>query len=525
MDKNFILGPSAPPAGATSGGRSEGPNTQGDRAATGITGLDDILGGGLPSDRLYLVQGNPGTGKTTLALQFLREGQALGEACLYITLAESAEELRDTAASHGWEPDGVEIYEHLPAAQTLADTQHTLFHADEVDLTETMTALLEVVERIRPRRLVLDSLSELQLLAGNALRYRREVLALKDYFSGRQCTVLLLDDRTAGGDDTQLQSLCHGVLMLEGLTPEYGGERHRLRVTKLRGLRFRGGWHDYVIETGGVRVYPRLVAAEHEDTAEQAQIGSGLPALDAMFGGGLDRGTTTLLLGPSGVGKSSIATQLVVAAAERGERAAMYIFDERPATLMARAEGLGMDMRRHAAASDGNPARVVVQAVDAAEMTPGEFAHMVRRGVEHEDVRMVVIDSLAGYLHAMPGARALILHLHELLTYLGQRGVTTVMVVTQHGMLGSAMGGDVDVSYLADNVLLFRYYEFAGEVRKALSVFKRRAGKHENAIRELSLDGPGGITVGGPLTAFRGVMTGVPIYQGPSGSAEGADAA
>ncbi len=488
--------------------RAPGPNTQGQRAGTGIEGLDNILGGGLPPNRMYLVQGYPGTGKTTLALQFVREGQAQGEAVLYLTLAESAEELRATAASHGWEPSSINIHEHLPATQKVPETQHTLFHTDEVDLLETVTALLEVIDRVKPQRLVLDSLSELQLLAGSPLRYRREVLALKDYFAHRDCTVLLLDDRTIGDGDTQLQSLCHGVLLLEGQTPDYGTERRRLRVTKLRGLRFRSGWHDYAIQTGGLQVYPRLIAAEYGEQEQAGLIKSGLSALDTMFGGGLDQGTTTLLMGPSGVGKSSVATRFAVAAAERGERAAMYIFDERPATLHARSQGLGMGLRRHVAAG-----RIALQPVDAAEMTPGEFAHMVRKAVEEEDVRLVVIDSMAGYLHAMPGTRALILHLHELLTYLGQRGVTTLMIVTQHGVMGTTIAGDIDVSYLADNVLLFRYYELGGAILKALSVFKRRAGPHEHAIRELTLGGPEGIGVGEPLSALHGVLTGIPVYD------------
>lgn len=488
--------------------RAFGPNTAGQRAATGIKGLDDILGGGLPADRLYLIQGYPGTGKTTLAMQFLRQGQALGELVLYITLAESAEELRANAASHGWEPDGVQIHEHLPGLQLSSEMQHTLFHSDEVDLTETMSALLEVIERVKPNRLVLDSLSELQLLAGNPLRYRREVLALKDYFAHRQCTVLLLDDRTTGDGDTQLQSLCHGVILLEGLTPDYGAERRRLRVTKLRGLRFRGGWHDYTIETGGLCVFPRLVAAEYGDTLAGGQLSSGVPALDAMFNGGLDIGTTTLLIGPSGTGKSSVATGFAAAAAQRSERAVMYIFDERPATLFARAASLSMDLREYV-----DSGLLSVQPVDAAELTPGEFAHRVRQAVEEDGVRLIVIDSLGGYLHAMPGTQALLLHLHELLTYLGQRGVTTLLVITQHGMMGTGMAGDIDVSYLADNVLLFRYYEFAGEIHKALSVFKRRSGAHESAIRPLDLGGRGGIAVGEPLRVLRGVMTGVPVYD------------
>ena len=488
--------------------RVDGPNTAGRRAATGITGLDDILGGGLPSDRLYLIQGYPGTGKTTLALQFLRQGHALGESILYITLAESAEELQANAASHGWDPNSVHIHEHLPGVQLSSEMQHTLFHSDEVDLTETMSALLEVVEQVQPSRLVLDSLSELQLLAGNPLRYRREVLALKDYFAQRQCTVLLLDDRTTREGDTQLQSLCHGVILLEGLTPDYGAERRRLRITKLRGLRYRGGWHDYTIETGGLNVFPRLVAAEYGDTLAGGQIESGIPALDSMFGGGLDRGTTTLLMGPSGTGKSSVAACFAAASADRGERVAMFVFDERPATLFARASGLSLDLRGHVESG-----HILVQPVDAAELTPGEFAHRVRQAVEEEGVRLVVVDSLGGYLHAMPGTQALMLHLHELLTYLGQQGVTTLLVLTQHGIMGSNMAGDVDVSYLADNVLLFRYYEFAGEIHKALSVFKRRSGAHESAIRPLKLGGPGGIAVGEPLRVLRGIMTGVPAYE------------
>ena len=390
--------------------------------------------------------------------------------------------------SHGWAPDGVPIHEHLPATQLSPETQHTLFHSDEVDLSETVSALLQVIEDVQPKRLVLDSLSELQLLAGSPLRYRREVLALKDYFAHRDCTVLLLDDRTMGDGDTQLQSLCHGVLLLEVQTPDYGAERRRLRVTKLRGLRFRGGWHDYSIETGGLRVYPAPHRRRVPATPRlEEQIQSGLPALDSMFEGGLDRGTTTLLMGPSGAGKSSVATRFAVAAADRGERVAMYIFDERPATLFARARGLGMDLQAHAAAG-----RISVQAVDVAELTPGEFAQRVRRAVEDDGARLVVIDSLAGYTNAMPETRSLLLHLHELLTYLGQKGVTTLLVITQHGMLGASVTGDVDVSYLADNVLLFRYYEYAGEVRKALSVFKRRAGPHEDAIRRLTTGRGGG---------------------------------
>ncbi len=479
------------------------------RAATGISGLDDILAGGLPAGRFYLVQGYPGVGKTTLALQFLLHGVAQGESCLYVPLSESDEELRANAASHGWSLEGLQIYAHSPIEPAGVDTAHTLFHPDEVDLSETVRALIQEIERVRPQRLVLDSLSELRLLAGGTFRYRREVLALKDYFAGRDCTVLLLDDRTAEAGDLQLQSICHGVLLLEEISQSYGADRRRLRVTKMRGLRFRSGYHDYAVETGGLQVYPRLVAAEHRAAFKSGLASTGVASLDALLGGGFDRGTTTLLMGPSGTGKSSIATRCAVTAAERGERVAMYVFDERLPTLFSRAAGLGMDLRGHVDAG-----RVSVQAIDPAELSPGEFASHLRDVVVREGVSLVIIDSLAGYLHAMPETRYLVLQLHEMLTYLGQQGVTTLMVVSQHGMLASAMTNDVDVSYMADNVLLFRFYEYLGEVRQALSVFKRRAGAHERTIRRLTLGGPEGIAVGEPLREFRGVLTGVPLYEG-----------
>jgi circadian clock protein KaiC len=488
--------------------RPASPATGAERAGTGIDGLDDILGGGLPRNRLYLLQGFPGVGKTTLALQFLMEGRDRGERGLYITLSESTNELNASAVSHGWTLDGIDIHEHSVEDAVTAQTQHTLFHADEVDLTETVGSLLAVVDRVQPTRIVVDSLSELRLLAGDALRYRREILALKGYFAGRDCTVMMLDDRSGDAGDVQLQSLCHGVLLLDDQVPEFGSDRRRLRVTKMRGLRFRGGFHDFVIDTGGLRVFPRLVAAEHRDAFTSAQVPSGLEALDSLFGGGPDRGTTTLLVGPSGTGKTSLATQYAIAAAGRGESVAFFTFDERLPTLYARSAGLGLDLAGQVAAR-----RIHVQAIDPAELSPGEFAHNVRRAVEQDGVRTVVIDSLTGYLHAMPEARALVLQLHELLTYLGQQGVMTLMVVTQHGLLTPAMIGDIDVSYIADNVLLFRYYEHAGEVRQALSVFKRRGGAHERTIRRLTLSTEHGIEVGEPLSDFHGVLTGVPPVE------------
>ena len=486
----------------------------GGRAGTGIPGLDDILGGGFPRNRMYLIQGHPGVGKTTLALQFLMEGRRGGETGLYITLSESAEELRASAVSHGWTLDGIDIHEHSTAADINTGSQHTLFHPDEVDLNETIGELLQAVDRIRPTRIVVDSLSELRLLAGEALRYRREILALKDHFSGRDCTVFLLDDRTTDVGDLQLQSLCHGVLMLEEQAPEYGSDRRRLRVTKMRGLRFRGGYHDFSVATGGLIVFPRLIAAEHRAEFVSGQAESGLPALDTLFGGGLDRGTTTLLMGPSGTGKSSIATQCAVAAARRGDRAAIYTFDERLPTLFSRSAGLGLGLEEQMDAG-----RITVRAIDPAELTPGEFTHNVRQAVE-EGVRLVVLDSLSGYMHAMPQTHSLMLLLHELLTYLGQQGVTTLMILTQHGMVSGAMTSEIDVSYMADNVLLFRYYEHGGEVSQALSVFKRRGGPHERTIRRLTLSPERGIHIGEPLREFHGVLTGVPTLQSPPASQE-----
>ena len=386
--------------------------------------------------------------------------------------------------------------------------QHTLFHPDEVDLSETVGKMLQAIDRVKPTRIVVDSLSELRLLAGDTLRYRREILALKDHFAGQDCTVFLLDDRTMDADGLQLQSLCHGVLLLEKQTPEFGSDRRRLRVTKMRGLRFRSGFHDFVVATGGLQVFPRLIAAEHRNAFLSGQVPSGLEALDTLFGGGVDRGTTTLLIGPSGTGKSTLATQFAYAAALRGERSALYTFDERLPTLFARSAGLGIGLEEQVDA--GN---ITVQAIDPAELTPGEFTQRVRSAVERDGVRLVVIDSLSGYMHAMSETRFLLLQLHELLTYLGQQGVTTLLILTQHGMMSSAVNSDIDVSYIADNVLLFRYYEHGGEVCQALSVFKRRGGVHERTIRRLALSNAKGIQIGEPLREFHGVLTGVPTLQ------------
>jgi circadian clock protein KaiC len=480
---------------------------------TGVAGLDDILGGGLTAHRLYLLEGNPGSGKTTLALQFLLEGARRGEQGVYVTLSETKLELTAVAHSHGWALDGIELIELVPDEGALEpDNQYTMFQPSEVELGVTTRAILSQVERVRPARVVIDSLSELRLLAQSALRYRRQILGLKQFFIGRECTVLMADDRTSGAQDLQLENLAHGVVSLEQLSPEYGAERRRLRVTKLRGRPYRGGYHDFTIKTGGLEVYPRLVAAEHVQVANGGQLQAGNRELDALLGGGIEYGTSVLLAGPAGSGKSSLAAQYACAAARRGEPAAMFVFDERVETLCKRAAGLGIDLAPHLEAG-----RLTVQAVDPAELSPGEFAHTVRAAVEppggRPGARVVVIDSLNGYLHAMPEERFLTAQLHELLTYLGHRGVVTFLVLAQHGMVGEVQA-DIDTTYIADTVLLLRYFEARGEVRQALSVVKKRTGRHERTIRELRLDG--GIHVGEPLRHFQGVLTGVPTYDGPS---------
>jgi circadian clock protein KaiC len=483
---------------------------------TGIEGLDNVLGGGLTANRLYLIEGDPGSGKTTLALQFLLEGARRGEAGLYVTLSETGEELRAVAESHDWSLDGVSLCELIPSEDSLQpDEQYQMFHPSEVELSETTKAVLDQVEEIQPRRVVFDSLSEMRLLAQNPLRYRRQILALKQFFAGRKCTVLLLDDRTSDVTDLQLQSIAHGVVTLQQLAPEYGAERRRLRVVKMRGAPFRGGYHDFIIEHGGLAIFPRLIAAEHPHAFRHEQLTSGVAGLDALVGGGLERGSSALLMGPAGSGKSTLATQYAVAAAARGDRAAVFTFDESLDTLQERSAGLGIGLKEQIEAG-----RIRVQQVDPAELSPGEFVHAVRREVS-AGARVVVIDSLNGYLNAMPEERFLTIQLHELLTYLGQQGVLTLLLVAQHGMIGP-MQSPVDASYLADTVLLLRYFEAGGQIRKAISVMKKRRGSHEASIREFRLTDQG-IQVGEPLAQFRGILTGVPVYlnPGPGSEADG----
>jgi len=475
------------------------------RAGTGVAGLDDILCGGFVPNRLYLLEGMPGSGKTTLAFQFLLEGVRRGEPVLYVTLSETREEILAVADSHGWTLDDITIRELIPAEGALkAGDLYTVFHPSEVELSETTKKVLQDVEDVKPQRIVLDSLSELRLLSGNPLRYRRQILALKQFFAGRRCTVLVLDDLTASEHDLQVQSIAHGALLLEHTRPEFGTPRRRLSVTKYRGSAFRGGYHDYAIRHGGLEVYPRLVAAEHRVEVGRGRLKSGIEGLDRMLGGGLERGTSTLLQGASGTGKSTIASVFCANAAEHGLHSSLFIFDESANTLFSRLDGLGVPLRQHAAAG-----LVTVQQVDPAEMSPGEFAHAVRAQGGRDNAAIVVIDSLNGFLHSMPDEKFLIVQLHELLTYLGQQGVATLLTSTQLGLMGSTMTTPVDASYLADAVLLMRYYEADGEVRQAISAVKVRSGEHERTIREFSMKG-GRLHIGEPLRDYRGVLGGVP---------------
>ncbi len=475
-------------------------------AATGIEGLDHILLGGFPRNHVYLLQGDPGVGKTTLGLQFLLEGVRNGEKALYLTLSETRSELQAVARSHNWDPTGIDIYEQLVGEESLDEEDSTVFYPAEVELGQTIKALLNEVDRLKPSRVVLDSLSEIRLLAQSTLRYRKQILALKQFFANRNVTVLLLDDRTAEVNDLQLQSVPHGVVELERYTPMYGAARRRMQLVKVRGLNFRDGYHDFSIKTGGIVVYPRLVAAEHRRYVEQGPMPCGVDALDAMLGGGIDRGTSTLVMGPAGCGKSALSTQYAVGAANRGEQAAMFIFEESISSLFNRSASLGMPLREHAEAG-----RVKVRQVDPAQLQPGEFASLVRHAVEVEEARVIVIDSLNGYLNAVPEERFLLLHLHELLSYLGENGVATVLVFAQHGLVGT-MHSTVDVSYLADSVILLRYFEARGKIRKAVSIVKKRGGLHDTSIRDFTMSAAG-LSVGEPLSDLRGVLTGVPTFE------------
>lgn len=477
------------------------------RISSGVAGLDNVLAGGLTPQRLYLLEGTPGTGKTTLALQFLLDGVATGEPALYITLSETAEELKAVAATHGWSLDNIAVFELLNETHLEPDSEQSILHPSEIELGETVQRIMDQVERQRPTRIVFDSLSEMRLLAQNPLRYRRQILALKHFFATRACTVLLLDDRTSEPGDLHLHSIAHGVITLEQSVQAFGGERRRLRVVKMRGTRFLGGYHDFRLDTGGVTVYPRLVASEQDTRLCATSVSTGSPELDQLLGGGLVPGSNTLLIGPSGVGKTTAAIRCMLAALERGERCAYFLFDEGLGTLLTRCVALGLDIRPYVA--NGH---LILRQVAPSEIAPGEFTTLVQRAVEEEHATFVGIDSLSAYLQAMPGEQFLLLQMHELLTYLNQQGVVSLLVLGQHGLIGE-MQTDIDLSYLSDTIMLFRFFESRGEILSAISIVKSRTNAHERTIRQLQL-GPDGVTVGESLRDFEGVMSGLPTYRG-----------
>ena len=479
------------------------------KAKSGVWGLDEILSGGFSRGHVFLIEGAPGTGKTTVALQFLLEGAKAGEKCLYITLSETERELRDGAASHGWSLDNaIEVFELLPPESLLdSEQQQSLLYSSDLELGETTKQIFEAVERSRPDRVVLDSLSEIRLLAQSSLRYRRQILAIKHYFAKFNTTVVLLDDLTADAADKTVHSVAHGVLRLEELAPAYGAERRRARIIKYRGVKFRGGYHDTTITTGGLNLFPRLVASEYRSHFTRSTMSSGIAGLDQLLGGGVETGSSTLILGPAGTGKSLTAIVFAAAAVQRGEKAALFVFDEELGLLFSRMKGLGIDL-----AAMQESGALFIDQVDAAELSPGEFAHRVRRRVDRDQIKTVVIDSLNGYQAAMPEENSLVLHMHELLQYLNRCGAATFMTVAQHGLVGD-MKAPVDVTYLADTVVLLRYFEALGSVRRAISIIKKRTGTHESTIREYRIDDRG-LTIGEPLDGFQGILRGVPIYVG-----------
>lgn len=487
----------------------DAPRIEKDKQSTGVAGLDEVLRGGLPAHRLYVVEGNPGAGKTTLALQFLLEGVRLGQRVLYVTLSETMDELRDVALSHGWSLDGIDLLELNSLSDRLQEeANYTVYHPSDVELGETTQRIRTKVEELNPERVALDSVSELKILSETGVRYRREILGLKQFFAGRKCTVLVLDDRTNRDGEEQLQSIAHGVLSVERQGREYGNTRRQFHIVKMRGVRFLDGRHDFVIHTGGIQIYPRLTASDVVTQGNPGTVQSGIPELDALLGDGLDRGSSTLLIGPAGCGKTTLCSQFLLAALERGEAVTCYLFEESRETFLLRSAGFGTNFEPYVASG-----LLELVRIDIADLSPGEFSNRVRLTVERRNARFVVIDSLNGYLNGMPSEQFLMIHMHELLAYLGQKGVVTILTIAQHGMLGPGMQTPVDVSFLADTVILLRFFEAAGEVRQAISVVKKRRGLHERTLREMRI-GATGVKIGEVLREFEGVLTGVPKYRG-----------
>lgn len=490
------------PVSVISSGRLE-------KIPTGIHELDTILHGGLNRNRVFLIEGLPGTGKTTLAMQFLMEGARRGEKGAYITLSESADELHAMAESHHWSLDGIRLYEMSNVEdQIRMESQHTFYHASDVELVEATKPMLAMLDEEKPRRIAFDSLSEMRLLAGDPLRYRRQMLLLKQHFTRQNCTVLLLDDLVERQEDIQLQSICHGVIRLQRMPMKYGADRRQLTVLKLRGSNYLGGPHDCRIVTGGLQIFPRLVPTADGNSFTPQIAGSGIKELDALLGGGLPWGSSALVVGPVGVGKSVLCTQFAAAAAERGEKSVVFLFEETREHVIERADILHRQFR-----SFVKKGLIELRQVDPAELAPGEFIHMVREVVERDRVRHVRIDSLNGYMSTMSDEPFLMLQLHDLFTYLAHRGVVTLLTASQHGLLGERISGVVDISYLADTVISLRFFEHAGRIHRAVSVVKKRHGGHEDTIREFQISADG-FKFGGPLTDFHGVLSGTPTFVG-----------
>lgn len=480
-----------------------------DKQSTGIDGLDEVLAGGLPAHRLYVIEGNPGSGKTTFALQFLREGARLGQRVLYVTLSETLEELNDVAISHNWNLDGVDLLELDSLSDRFEEgADYTVFHPSDVELEETVGRIRAEVERLNPDRVALDSVSELKILSQTVVRYRREILGLKQFFAGRKCTVIVLDDCTTGDNEQQLQSIAHGVLRMDREPREYGSTRRQIHVVKMRGVALQDGQHDFVIKTGGLELYPRLSANDGTPYEEAGSAESGSPQMDALLGGGLDRGSSTLLIGPAGCGKTTLCSQYLMSALQRGEHVVCYQFEENRQTFLHRSSGYGMDFKPYIASG-----KFELTEVGVADLSPGEFSSRVRNAVEKRKASFIVIDSLNGYLNGMPSEQFLLIHIRELLAYLAQKGVVTLMALVQHGLLGSAMQSPIDVSFLADTVILLRFFEATGQIRQAISVVKKRRGAHERTLREMKI-GPSGVQIGEVLEQFDGVLTGVPRFRG-----------